>query len=240
MIKPKNRFARGALYLVAGISAALILFLLTAWIGSSIPRGPERPEAIAQPVTILVETNGAHTQFVLPVSNGQKDWRETFPSANQWVGDTIPQPATHIAIGYGEREVFLNTPTVYDINIATAARVLVSGGEGLIRVTNLINPPLGRNRREMQITPEEYADLVAAIEADLPPLEGGVYRDFEDGTYDDGAYYAALPAYTVSFTCNQWTSDRLADAGIRTGWWTPFSGGVMKWLPPHSTELGRE
>ena len=37
--------------------------------------------------------------------------------------------------------------------------------------------------------------------------------------------------YTAIQTCNQWTSDVLAGAGIRTGWWTPFAGGVMKWVP---------
>ena len=44
-------------------------------------------------------------------------------------------------------------------------------------------------------------------------------------------FYDAPSRYTALNTCNQWTSDTLAAAGIRTGWWTPFSGGVMKWAP---------
>jgi hypothetical protein len=44
-------------------------------------------------------------------------------------------------------------------------------------------------------------------------------------------FYEAPGAYTVTNTCNQWTSDMLAEAGVRTGWWTPFAGGVMKWVP---------
>ena len=44
-------------------------------------------------------------------------------------------------------------------------------------------------------------------------------------------FYDAPGEYTASNTCNQWTSNMLAAAGVRTGWWTPFAGGVMKWVP---------
>ena len=48
-------------------------------------------------------------------------------------------------------------------------------------------------------------------------------------------FYEAPGHYTARNTCNQWTSDRLAEAGVRTGWWTPFAGGVMKWVPEPGT-----
>ncbi|MEL6877281.1 MAG: DUF2459 domain-containing protein [Pseudomonadota bacterium] len=239
-----RKVGRWSLYLIGGILALVLLVLITSWIGSSIPRGEESEAPIANPVTIMVETNGMHTQLVLPIAHPYKDWRETFPSANEWVSDAAygaidgPVPATHVAIGFGEREVFLNTPTLSDLKIGTAARVTVFGGEGLIRVSNLVNPPLYRNRRKLEISSDQYAALVDAILADLPPLDGQVYREYEYGSYDEDAYYVSSRGYTVGTTCNQWTSDRLADASIRTGWWTPFSGGVMKWLPPYRTELG--
>ena len=44
-------------------------------------------------------------------------------------------------------------------------------------------------------------------------------------------FYSARGRYSAGNTCNQWTSDTLAAAGVRTGWWTPFAGGVMKWVP---------
>ncbi len=230
-----RKAGRWGLYALGMILALLVIFLLTAWLGSSIPRGEQNSGPIIDPVTIMVETNGMHTQLVLPITNAQKDWRETFPSANEWVGGFAP---THVTIGFGEREVFLNTPTLSDLRVGTAARVTLFGGDGLIRVSNYVNPALDRDRREMEITAEQYATLVEAIEGDLPPLDNQGYREFEFGSYDDDAYYQSSRSYTVFSTCNQWTSDRLADANIRTGWWTPFSGGVMKWLPPYRTELG--
>ena len=213
----------------------LSLFLLTAWIGSMIPRGSIAEEPIANPVTIMVETNGVHTQFVLPIANGHKDWRETFPSANEWLGAGEP---THVAIGFGDRQAMMEIPQISDLSLSSALRIGTIGGPGVIRVSRYINPPLERDRREIRITGAQYAALVKAIEADLPPLGADPFRDYERDTFSQDAYYTAIPDYNLTQTCNQWTSNRMAMADIRTGWWTPMSGGVMKWLPPYRTELG--
>ena len=79
----------------------------------------------------------------------------------------------------------------------------------------------------LTLTPAQYARLVAAIERALPQGE----RVRHDGYGPQDVFYDAPGTYTVSNTCNQWTSDVLAAAGVRTGWWTPFAGGVMKWVP---------
>ena len=79
----------------------------------------------------------------------------------------------------------------------------------------------------MRLTRAEYRRLVAAIDRALPRGEWAAHRGYDD--YD--AFYEAPGRYTVRNTCNQWTSDTLAAAGVRTGWWTPFAGGVMKWVP---------
>lgn len=47
-----------------------------------------------------------------------------------------------------------------------------------------------------------------------------------------GVYFLAGWAGSPIHTCNQWTGDMLADAGVPVGWWTPFAGSVMKWVPP--------
>lgn len=217
---------------LAGIAAAplliLALFLLAAWIGSSIPRNADWSEPETG-VTILVETNGIHTGIVMPVTSAVKDWRETFPSAALPRADgELP---THIAVGWGEKDVFLNTPTWSDLDPGTALRILVSGGDGLLRVAHYVRPAPSTRHRPIRLRPREYARLVARIEAALPPLPPGaprpVYRSYEPGA----VHYDAAGRYTLGNTCNQWVGDTLAYAGIEMGRWTPFSGGVMKWIP---------
>ncbi|MEJ8631383.1 DUF2459 domain-containing protein [Sphingomonas sp. I4] len=36
--------------------------------------------------------------------------------------------------------------------------------------------------------------------------------------------------YSAAHTCNNWTGNALAAAGVRMGWWTPFPWTVMRWL----------
>ena len=209
------------------------LFLLSAWIGSAVPRnsGWEEP---AQGITIMVETNGIHTGIVMPVVSEVKDWRDTFPSAGE------PRPdgrmPTHVAIGWGEKEVFLNTPTWGDLKASTATRIVFRGGEGLLRVGHYAWPQPSENHRPLRLRPEEYARLVERVEAALPPLAPGevrrTYESFEIGARN----YDATGRYTMANTCNQWVGDTLAHAGIEMGAWTPLAGGVMKWIPLPSTQ----
>lgn len=207
-----------------GLALAVALFLLAAWIGSSIPRNAVWREP-AQGVEIMVETNGVHTAIVMPLVTSQKDWRADFPVSDIAAPD---RPYTHVSVSWGEREVFLHTPTWADLSPFTVLRILALGGDGLIHAAHYVRPAPAEDIRPLRIGEADYARLVRRIEADLPPRASRqVHRGY--GDYD--AFYDAPHRYTPFNTCNQWTSDTLAAAGIRTGWWTPFAGGVMKWVP---------
>lgn len=229
---------RSAFRLAGGLIAAplviLLLYLIAAWIGSSIPRNSGWQQA-DEGVAIMVETNGFHTGIVMPVISEVKDWRDTFPAAGMPRADG--RMPTHIAIGWGEKDVFLNTPTWADLKPGTVFRILFSGGDGLMRVHYYAWPQPSDNHRPLVLRRDEYARLVAGIEASLPPLPAGQPRISYD-SYEAGANnYDALGRYTMIHTCNQWVSDRLAQAGIKTGYWTPLEGGVMKWVePPQSVD----
>ena len=207
----------------AGLVAALVLFALGGWIGSSIPRNSGWREP-SEGVEILIETNGFHTALVVPLVTPEKDWRSTFPAADIAVPN---RPYTHVSISWGEREVFLNTPTWWDLSPMTVLRIIGVGGEGLIHAAHYVNPAPSDTFRPLTLTPVQYVRLVAAIEHALPQGE----RVRHGGYGPQDVFYDAPGHYTVSNTCNQWTSDTLAAAGVRTGWWTPFAGGVMKWVP---------
>ena len=209
---------------LAGLVTIVALFALTGWIGSSIPRNGGWREP-AQGVEIMIGTNGVHTELVLPLVTPEKDWRPVFPAADLPVPD---RAYTHVAVSWGEKEVFLNTPTWWDLSPMTALRIVGLGGEGLIHASHYVRPAPSDDFRPLVIAPAEYRRLVAAIERALPRGE----RVRHDGYDPHDVFYEAPGEYTVTNTCNQWTSDMLAAAGIRTGWWTPFAGGVMKWVPP--------
>ena len=215
----------GALVVLAMI---VIGYPVAAWIGSSIPQNGDwtQPE---DGVDIMVETNGTHTGIIMPIISDQKDWRDTFPSAAR--ATPSGQMPTHIAIGYGEREVYLHVPTWGDLKASTALRIATVGGDSLLRVSSYVRPAPSEDHRPMRITDEQYARLVATIEKSIPEVPPGQLRQELRGTFVDDAYYEALGDYTMVNTCNSWIGARLADAGIPMGQWTPLAGGVMKWIP---------
>lgn len=228
MAQTAKHALRIALAALAWLALALGLFMLAGWIGSSIPRngdwrepGGDSDSAIA----IMIETNGVHTAIVMPLVTPHKDWRDDFPATDL---DAPHRDYTHISVSWGEREVFLDTPTWADLSPWTALRAAV-GGEGLLHVAHYVRPAPGPDHRVLRLRPEEYRRLVRQVEAQVvPPERRIIHRGYED--WD--VFYGAPGTYHIGNTCNQWTSDTLAAAGVKTGWWTPFAGGVMKWVRP--------
>lgn len=217
-----RRTLRVLAWLAAGLLGAVVLILLAGWIGSAIPRNAAWTEP-ADGVEIMIGTNGVHTEIVLPLVTPHKDWRGDFPVAD------IPAsgaPYTHVAVSWGEREVFLNTPTWADLTLSTALGAL-AGGDALLHVSHYVRPAPGPDNRPLRLRPAEYARLVSRIEAAIVAPERRIKHR---GYAEWDVFYDAPGRYRWNNTCNQWTSDTLAAAGVRTGWWTPFAGGVMKWV----------
>jgi uncharacterized protein (TIGR02117 family) len=203
------------------ILALPVLFALAAWIGSSIPRNGDWEEP-GTGVTIMVGDNGVHTEIVMPIAAEGHDWRAHFAPGEI---DAPLRPYTHVAVSWGERTFFLETPTWADLELGNALGAL-TGGEALLHVAWYVRPAPSEDFRELRIGAAQYRALAGAIAADLeadPQVFAGYGRN--------DVFYSARGTYHLGRTCNQWTSDRLAEAGIETGWWTPLSGGVMKWVP---------
>ena len=224
---------RGAKWLgsIAALLVAVVAgYFAAAWIGSSIPRNADWTEP-EEGIDILVETNGAHVGLILPIVSSEFDWRTVFPSASQPRGDgRLP---THVAIGWGEREVFLHTPTWGDLKASTALRIATTGGDSLLRVGHYAYPQPTANHRLLRIRPAEYRRMIAAIRAALPPAPGQGERRTYTSFEPNAVLYDARGRYTLARTCNQWIADVLARSGVRTARWAPFAGGVMKWVPPY-------
>lgn len=236
-----RRLLRAAAVIAAPLALLTAGYPLAAWIGSSIPASDIASDSTdsqnesEDTVQIMVETNGTHTSIVVPVVSATKDWRATFPSAA--MPDANGRWPTHLSIGWGEREVFLHVPTWGDLKASTALRIATVGGDPLMRVSHYVRPGPGPNHRPMRISSTQYRQLVSAIERALPQVPPGETREILQGTYVDDAYYEAIGNYTLANTCNTWVGDTLAEAGIEMGAWTPFAGGVMKWIPEPGAAL---
>lgn len=75
------------------------------------------------------------------------------------------------------------------------------------------------------LRPEEYRRLVAFIVVSRAK-DGRRWRGYR--AYD--VFYEALWRYDAVRTCNSWTGEAIAAAGVRVGQWTPFPVMVMWWF----------
>lgn len=207
----------------AGIAAALAAYPVAGLVGGALPanRGWTPPE---RGIVLFVESNGVHTGIVLPKVAAGVDWRDLFPARD--LADPRYAGHDHVAIGWGERDFYLNTPTWADVSPATIAAAAFGSDRTLIHAEHLPLPRPGADARRLIVRPAEYRRLAGYIRATL--VAGGArHRGY--GAND--AFYEARGHYGAVRTCNAWTGDALRHAGIRVGRWTPFPATVLWWFP---------
>jgi uncharacterized protein (TIGR02117 family) len=212
---------------VAGRIAAVLALLLILYgtvgvIGGALPANSGwRPPA--RGVTIWVENNGIHVDLVVPKVAAGFDWRPYAPAAD--LADPRFAGHDHLAIGWGEKAFFLDTPTWSSVRPGTIMAAALGSDATLLHVEHVPRPKAGPNVRRLVLRPEEYRRLAAFIAASFSP-HGQHYRGYD--RYD--AFYDARGHYDALHTCNAWAGDALRRAGVRVGRWTPFPGTVMSWF----------
>jgi uncharacterized protein (TIGR02117 family) len=203
------------------LGAIPALYLLAAFFGSLIPvnRGWSEP---GQGVTIYLANNGVHADLILPARAQGLDWRPLLPKQDF----AAPNPdAAWVAFGAGERRVYLDTPRWVDITLPTIWAGL-TGGERVMHVEWVDDPAYAAYA--IRLRPEEYRRLWQSIRAefDLDP-SGRPVRIDHAGYGPADSFYEGRGKATAVSTCNNWASDRLRLAGIKTGLWTPFAQGLV-------------
>jgi len=220
-----KRAARLFACLAAILLAIPLLYFLAALILGAIPANAGWHEAKSG-VRIFVRTNGVHTWIMVPKVNAQMDWRPLVPGAH--LKDPRWGNGNYVAIGYGNREVYLNTPTWADLTFRNAVRAMAGTGESLVHADHDNDPQPSAIQRPIMLRPEEYGRLVGFIRASFRfDSQGRTIPLIGRGYGDSDMFYEAVGSYSVIHTCNSWTGQALRTAGVRTGLWTPFSPSIM-------------
>lgn len=218
--------ARIAVRAIAAVLLIPYLYAAAALIGGLIPvnAGWSPPPG---GITIYVETNGIHTGIVVPARSPLFDWTRIASPAH--LAD--PRYAgSHIAIGWGERDFYLNTPDWSQVRPATILRAVIGSDRTLMHVDHGATPMPGPAVRAITLSPDQYRRLVAFIldsfvltpDGHATPIRGYGSADI---------FYEARGHYDAIDSCNEWTGAALRRAGVRVGVWTPLSAGVMLSIP---------
>ncbi len=205
-------------------SDELLIGRIAGVAGSLIPANSGWREA-ERGVTIFVRTNGVHTWIMVPAAEAGVDWRPLAPPEHirdpRYAGD-------YLAIGYGNREFYLNTPTWGDLSPRTALAATFGRGPSLVHVEHERRPRTDEYQRPIVLTVPEYRKLSAHIRKSFEVDGAGRTKPLLGRGYGPAdVFYEARGRYDAHRTCNEWTGEALRAAGIRTGIWTPFSESIM-------------
>jgi uncharacterized protein (TIGR02117 family) len=216
----KGKSAKWVGRLLSLLLAVPALYLVAALVGSLVPvnRGWSEP---AQGTTIYIADNGIHADIIMPVRAEGLDWAPLVPKSDM---AAVPPGASWIAFGSGEKHVYLDTPTWWDITPRTIWYSL-AGGARVIHAEYVPSPYYAV--REIRLRAEEYRRLWAAIRADFAlDRTGRPIRIDRPGYGPADAFYRATGKASAVRTCNAVVARWLRLAGVKTSLWPPFVNGL--------------
>ncbi|MDF2190678.1 TIGR02117 family protein [Paraflavitalea sp. CAU 1676] len=202
----------------------ILFYLLCAWGLSRIPVSGE--VAAAPEIEIFLKTNGVHTDVVMPVRTAQKDWSLSFPFQNTRRADTSYR---YIAIGWGDKGFYLETPTWADLKPSTAFNAAFGLGSAAIHATYYHQLIENNQCVKLSIGRDQYEQLIQYIDKSLQKDDSGSLMTIgANARYGDhDAFYEANGRYSLFHTCNTWTNNALKASRQTACWWTPFDKGIF-------------
>jgi len=201
----------------------LFIYLVIMLLGASIATG--RLDKSGD-VCIYVQSNGIHTDICLPVKTSSIDWTQFIPLQDYENSTEVE----YIAIGWGDKGFFLDTPTWADLKFSTAINAAFLPSPTAMHVSYSGIPKENNNRKRVTISKAAYQRMISFVknsfllknkQVDLIPNRG--YSDHDN-------FYEAKKSYHMFRTCNIWTNEALKTAGVKTGIYALFPDGILKHL----------
>lgn len=213
---------------IAWVILSIVLFVST-WIlaALAIPLIAINSHPIAgNDVAIYIQTNGDHTDVVVPVTTKVKDWRGEISYQNTISKDTTGK---YVAIGWGDKGFYLNTPTWSQLKFSVAFRAAFALSSAAIHATFCDTPRVDNDCKRIMISNNEYTRLAAYIGNTFKREPGGqVIYIKTNANYDkEDAFYEAKGSYNLFYTCNTWANNALKSCGQKACLWTPTDMGIF-------------
>ncbi len=209
----------------AGLLAIPLLYFLAGFVLGMIPSNAGWKPA-REGVRIFIRTNGVHTWIVVPKVTREMDWRPFVPGEH--LRDRRWGNGNYVALGYGNRRVYLDTPTWSDLKVRDALSAAFGSGPSLMHADHDHDPQPSRYQRPLTLSRKEYRKLVAYLRGSFRlDARGRTIPVLGRGYTGSDMFYEAVGPYNAFLTCNEWTGRALRAAGVRMGVWTPASQSIM-------------
>lgn len=210
--------------LIFGKALALFFLFLGIYVGMSflltyIPVNNNQPEEPG-PNRIYAHSNGVHLDLVFPLVLVPDQLRSQL---------TYAPDAQLLAIGWGDKGFYLDTPTWAELSLKVAIKAMFLPSPTAMHVTEHSTKSASWSR--IDLTDEQLGQLWDYITATFHTNASGKITELVGQGYTDhDRFYEANGNYSMFKTCNSWVNTGLRRIGVKTAIWTPMDKGVLRYL----------
>lgn len=221
-----RKFLKILLKTIAIIIGLVAFYLLCAYLLPFIEIPAEKTQE-PKNVEAYILTNGVHTDLVFPVKSSEIDWSKKFLFQN-----TVSKDSTlrYIALGWGDKGFYLDTPTWADLKFSTAFKAAFWLGESAVHATFYKDIKIGNDCKKLAMTSSQYQKLIKYIDNSLDKDTDGKYINIKTNAVysENDAFYEAKGSYSFLHTCNTWTNNGLKVSGQKAAFWTASDKGILQ------------
>lgn len=207
---------------------ALLMYGIVVTLLSFIPVNSYDSRTLipAQKIEIYILTNGVHTDVVVPVKNEVFDWSKQVKFTDTKAKDSTAQ---FMAIGWGDRGFYLETPTWSDLKVSTALNAATGLSSSALHITFYKSLKEGIDCKKITIDSNEYKKLIVFINDSFQLNNGNVTKIDTKAVYgNNDAFYEAKGSYSLFYTCNTWANQALKAANQKAALWTITDSGIFR------------
>ena len=215
------------LYILKSLARYFLIFVLTyllaAYLVPKISVNNYKQEKAA--ITIYIQTNGVHSDIVVPAKTLVKDWTKTILYKQTLAADST---YNYLAFGWGDRAFYLETPTWAELKPSNALKAAFWLGKSAMHTVYQKDMVKNKQHIKIALTALEYENLVHYIEASFKQNKGKIIPIKTSVHYNNtDAFYKANYHYSLFNTCNTWTNNALKSCHQKACLWTPHQKGIF-------------
>lgn len=223
--KHLKRVTKILIKVVLSLIVFVLLYIAVAFVLSGISVSHE--EDAKDNVDIYILTNGVHTDIVVPTITTHKNWFKQMDHLPLQI-DTAKQ--NYLAIGWGDKGFYLNTPTWAELKASTAIKAMFGISGTAIHATYYPEMKESSTCKRISVSHNQYLRILQFIDRSLEKdINGNIIKiDTEANKGHHDAFYEATGRYSIFYTCNSWANHVLKDSGQKACLWTAFQKPIFQ------------
>jgi uncharacterized protein (TIGR02117 family) len=220
----QKKIIKYPLYILLLLFGIVGVYLLTAFCLSRIT--VEKEVNTSNDIEIFIKTNGVHTDIVVPIKSDLFDWSQLIKFENIIAKDTTMK---YLAVGWGDKGFYLDTPTWSDLTFKTAFRAAFGLSNTAIHATFYKNLKEDKSCKKIFLSRMQYSRLIDYICNSLQKdiNNQAIYINTNANYNKFDAFYDANGTYSMFKTCNSWANNALKVSGQKCCVWTIFDTGIF-------------